>query len=576
MNDPGIALKVPTNAPAVRPWPIDVRVALYLVLFAITYYVGAQFGFGFRFQHSLIGVVWPASGLMVSALLLSPRKYWWVVVASAAVAHVAAVGGTMPAWRVLWQIGGTFACALATVEVLGRVGLPLHLGSRRQAVLFLATCFAVPTVFAFITPSFIRSSLGFQEPYPPVTAIVRTTLSIGTALLLTTPVVVLWAEHGIPRLRQLSGRRLVEAVLLMVAALSIGFVAFASSTALARYPLLPLCVFVPLLWAAVRFGPLGASTALFCVAAVSLWGTARQLGPFVLAVKTDQVLSLQLFWIVLSAPVMILAAVIREHEQIAAALTEQRRQLAHVTRAATISELSGALVHELSQPLTAILANARAGVHLLARQPAQLQELREIFEDITREDKHAAGVISRLRLFLKERELHFGPVAIDTVVRDALTLAHSAITFAGVRLQAQFDTGLPRVSGDPVQLTQVVLNLIVNGCEAMNQLPTRERKLSLRVAHADADHVHIVVSDNGVGLPTSSEERVFDPFFTTKEKGLGLGLTISQSIVTSHRGQLWGENNPDRGAAFHLLLPAEAVSRAGRGYHRGGSRPLTA
>ena len=136
MNDPGIALKVPTNAPAVRPWPIDVRVALYLVLFAITYYVGAQFGFGFRFQRSLIGVVWPASGLLVSALLLSPRKYWWVVVASAAVAHVAAVGGTMPAWRVLWQIGGTFACALATVEVLGRVGLPLHLGSRRQAVLF--------------------------------------------------------------------------------------------------------------------------------------------------------------------------------------------------------------------------------------------------------------------------------------------------------------------------------------------------------------------------------------------------------------------------------------------------------
>jgi two-component system, LuxR family, sensor kinase FixL len=146
-----------------------------------------------------------------------------------------------------------------------------------------------------------------------------------------------------------------------------------------------------------------------------------------------------------------------------------------------------------------------------------------------------------------------------------------------VRLQTEFDMTLPRVSGDPVQLTQVVLNLIINGCEAMSHQPERDRRLSLHVAHADADHVHVLVSDSGVGLPTNSESRVFDPFFTTKEKGLGLGLTISQSIVTAHHGQLWAENNPDRGATFHLLLPADALDhgRAGRGLRQSGT-PLTA
>ena len=558
MSDVRVAVTASTNGTG-APWrPVSARLALHLSLLASAYYFAALFGFGFRFQNTLIGVVWPATALLMSALLLMPRSTWWAVLAVTAVAHAAAVGNEMPFWRVLWQIVGLSVLAVTATEALRRIGTPLDFSGRRQVVVFIITSFLGPTLFAFVSPPFILSLLQRDFGYTPLAALGRSALSVATAVLLVTPVVLLWAQHGMPHLRRLSARRYAEATLLMLSLLTIFAVAFGSGPEIAHSPLLLLCVFIPLLWAAVRFGPIGASTALLCVAAVSLWGTERQLGPFVVTTSTSQILSLQLFWIVLCVPVMLLAAVIREHQQVANALQEQRRQLAHVTRAATINELSGALVHELSQPLTAILANARAGMHLLARQPGQTQELREILEDITRENKHATGVIARLRLFLKERELRFDPVAVDAVVQDALTLAHSAIAFAGVRLQTQFDSALPRVSGDQVQLTQVVLNLIVNACEAMNQIPARERQLSLRVAHTDGDHVHVVVSDRGVGLPAQAEDRVFDAFFTTKEKGLGLGLTICQSIVTAHGGQLWGENNREGGATFHVLLPGGA------------------
>jgi signal transduction histidine kinase len=385
-------------------------------------------------------------------------------------------------------------------------------------------------------------------------------LSNGTALLLIVPPVMLWAEYGLRRLGEMRPRAIREASLIMLSLLGVGLVAFGSGPAIARLPSTLLWVFPPLLWAAVRFGPLGASSALLCVAALSIGGAGWQLGPFVLGPEVDHVLSLHIFWIVTGLPIMLLAAVIREREDVVHALDEQRNQLAHITRVATVGGLSGALAHEMRQPLMAILANAQTGVRLLSNRSVDLPQMREILEDIVQQDNHAAAIIRRLRTFLKESEPQFESLAVEAVIGDALALSWSTVRLTSVQVQTQIPSGLPPVRGDPVQLLQVVVNLVVNGCESMSGVPEAERRLRLQAESSGEHHVRLSVTDSGRGLPAGSAERVFDPFFTTKDSGLGLGLTIGRSIVAAHGGRLWGENNPQRGATFHLLLRTESAN----------------
>ena len=530
-------------------------VAGQLVLLGAGYYVAARLGLAFRFQNSQISVVWPANAVLVTALLLVPRVRWWQVLIVASLAHVAAMSPVTPAWRVAWQIGANSLFGLAMAELLRRfVGSPMSFGSRRQVLVYAATSLVVPAAHALISPSFVRAALHLDTTATPPVALVRAALSNATGLLLIAPVLILWAQGRYRRLSELRWRRVLEAAAIVLALLGVGIAAFGSEPELAHSPSLLLWFFPLLVWAAVRFGPVGATTSVFLVALLSTLGTARQLGPFVMAPEAEQVLSLQLFWIAIGPPILLLAAVIREREQAEAALHEQRKQLAHVTRVATVGELSGALAHELRQPLMSILANAQAAIRLLDQNPSNTAEVREILEDITREDKQAAGVIARLRTFLREGESQFEPLVVDTVVRDALALSKSTVALACVDVETHIPAGLPHVWGDPVQLLQVMVNLVVNSCEAMSDTPTSERYLRLHVAPVDPDHVEVLVSDSGVGLPNGDEDRVFDAFFTTKEHGLGLGLAIGRSIATAHGGRLWGENNLYQGATFHLVL----------------------
>jgi len=523
------------------------------------YYLAARVGLGFRFQSSQIGVTWPANAVLLSALLLTPRKRWWLALLTTALAHAVVMGSSIPASRVLWQIVGNAWFTIACAELLRRfAALPLHFGNRRQVFVYSAVSLGMPAIFAFTTPALVRTLLGLDQGAGPAAVWLRVTLSNATALLVVGPFVLKWVQYGARRLKELRARRLAEGSVMMASLLAVGLVAFGTGSELAGFPMLPLLIVPPLLWAAVRFGPLGASTALFCIAALSGFGTARQLGPFVMTTEAAQVLSLQAFWIVLSVPMMLLAAVIREREQAEDALHEQRNQLAHVTRVATVGELSGACAHELRQPLTAILANAQTAAHLLARPQVDVQEVRTILEDIAAEDKVATNVIGRLRSFLKEGQPRFETLALEAVVHDALALARGTVDTMDVDVQTEVAARLPRVIGDPVQLLQVVVNLIVNSCDAMSE--SEERRLRLLVAPLADAKVQLVVADSGVGLPDGKERHIFEPFFTTKPKGLGLGLSISRSIATSHGGRLWGENNPRGGAAFHLELPAVSAS----------------
>jgi signal transduction histidine kinase len=523
------------------------------------YYLAARLGLGFRFDGSQVGIVWPANAVLLCALLLAPRSRWWLVFAVTAAAHVAA-GVAVPWWRLLWQIAGNAVFTTAMLEVLRRsAGLPPRFGSTQQVLAYAGVAFALPVLYAFTTPAFVRAVLGFETVHGPAAALMGAALSNTTALLLLAPMLLLWAAAGEAGLQRALGRRRGEAALVLVALFAVGLLEFGTGPAIAGLPWLLLWTFPPLIWAAVRFGPLGASTALFVMAALSVLGTARQLGPFVLVGDAERVLSLQMFWIVLSLPVMLLAAAIHEREQVEHALHEQRNLLAHAVRVATVGELSGSLAHELRQPLTSILANAQAGLRMLGRPPLDLEEMRDILQDITQQDRQAAAVITRLREFLKQGESRFEPLAVDAVVGEALALSRNAVLTSGVEVDTRLEQGLPPVRGDRVQLLQVLLNLVVNSCESMSAAPApRERRLSVHALTAGEQHVEVLIADSGTGLPQGGEERVFEPFFTTKARGLGLGLSIGRSIAASHGGRLWAENNPGGGATFHLVLPRDA------------------
>jgi two-component system sensor kinase FixL len=235
---------------------------------------------------------------------------------------------------------------------------------------------------------------------------------------------------------------------------------------------------------------------------------------------------------------------------------EQRRELTHLSRVAILGELSGALAHELNQPLTAILSNAQAAQRLLAREPLDLTEVREILADIVAEDKRAGEVIRRLRALLKKGETQLQALDLNTVTSEVLDLAHADFVTRGVIVSSNLTADLPAVRGDRVQLQQVVLNLIVNACDAMIVSAPSERKLRIAATPNGNGMVQLSIADSGCGIPAEKPERLFQPFFTTKEQGMGLGLAICRSIVAAHGGQLWAVNNPDRGATFCLTLPA--------------------
>jgi C4-dicarboxylate-specific signal transduction histidine kinase len=236
-------------------------------------------------------------------------------------------------------------------------------------------------------------------------------------------------------------------------------------------------------------------------------------------------------------------------------LQEQRAELTHLSRVAVLGELTGALAHELNQPLTAILSNAQAAQRFLAQNPANLSEVSEILTDIVDEDRRAGEVIRRLRALLKKGETRFQPLNLNEVVDEVLDLAHADCVSRGVAIERQFAANLPCVRGDRIQLQQVLLNLTINACDAMRSCDRFGRKLTLTTA-AQAGAVQMSVSDCGHGIAADQMDHLFEPFFTTKEQGLGLGLTICRSIVSAHGGKLWAVNNRAGGATFCVSLPA--------------------
>jgi PAS domain S-box-containing protein len=244
---------------------------------------------------------------------------------------------------------------------------------------------------------------------------------------------------------------------------------------------------------------------------------------------------------------------ITRQKQAAVEAQQQREELAHLSRVAALSALSGSLAHELNQPLTSILSNAQAGLRFMSHEPPDLGEVRAILADIVRADRRAGEIIWRLRTMLRRGEVKLQPVSVNDCLEELLRLTGSDLIARGVSVSNLTAGDLPEAMTDRVQLQQVLLNLMVNACDAMASNPPEDRKLTL-TTFIEQNEVRIDVLDCGVGLPDDVES-LFQPFHSTKDGGLGMGLSICRTLVTSHGGRLWAERRAERGAAFHVALP---------------------
>ena len=241
---------------------------------------------------------------------------------------------------------------------------------------------------------------------------------------------------------------------------------------------------------------------------------------------------------------------------------QRREELAHMTRIATMGELTASLAHEINQPLAAILSNAQAALRLLARDGASSEEIREILSDIAADDQRAGEVIRRMRSLLRKGEA--SPVAVDVneLVDDVASLVRGEMILQNISLALELAPDLPYVYGDRVQLQQVLLNLIVNALDAMRDAPGESRSVVIRTSAPASRSVEISVKDAGAGVPADRIGQIFEPFVTTKSQGLGLGLSICRSIIQAHGGRIGCTNNADRGCTFRFTLPAHEGAKA--------------
>ena len=242
-----------------------------------------------------------------------------------------------------------------------------------------------------------------------------------------------------------------------------------------------------------------------------------------------------------------------ERKRVQDALLETRAELERVTRVTYLGQLTASIAHEINQPLAAVVTNANVCLRWLARDAPDLEEARAAAHRSVQSATHASEIINRIRLLFKKGTPQRELVDVNEVIGDIIELVRGELTRHSISVRTHLAADLPRIMADRVQLQQLVMNLMINGIDAM-KLVDGARELSVRSKRGEDEHLLVSVGDTGVGLP-QQRDRVFDAFFSTKVHGTGMGLSISRSIVESHGGRLWASDNSPRGAIFSLSIP---------------------
>ena len=654
-----------------------IPLTLKVLLVGFICHFSTEIGFAHKFPPHYISPLWPTGAILFSVLVVTPIRQWWAYTLAAYFTSVVNDA------RAGFPISATLFVAAGLIEIfIAAVGVRRFAEGLRafESLRSLVAYIIVAVVLAPFVSAFVAAFAGTIETYWFYWRVWF--LSEALAYLMLAPAILTWIASARNTLKNISLARFIEACLILCGLLAISVRVFTWQTA--GDDTFPALLYLPLpllLWAAVRFGPVGVNTSLLIVTLFSISGAVQGRGPFATSTPAENVLSLQLFLIMMSLPLMFLAALIEEGRAKTNALSEsevrfrsmadtapvmiwmsgpdklctffnkgwldftgrpleqelgngwsegvhpddfdrcregyinsfdsrqeftmeyrlrrhggeyrwilgegvprfapdgkflgyigcatditerkrteselrrQREELAHVTRVSTMGELAASLAHELNQPLTAIYSNAQAAQRFMAANPADLEEVREILKDIVQDNSRAGEVIHRMRALVKKQEIAFVPLDASGVIRDVVLLVHSDAILHNIRVVLELDPDLPPVRGDRVELQQVVLNLLLNAFEAMKDCPASQREITVRAALDGPDVVRVVVRDRGTGMSSENLDKIFQPFYTTKRDGLGMGLSISRSIIEAHGGRLWAENNSDRGATFCFTVP---------------------
>ncbi len=257
----------------------------------------------------------------------------------------------------------------------------------------------------------------------------------------------------------------------------------------------------------------------------------------------------------------------RTNQQLLAEMAERKRaedayyeaqaELARVTRMSAMGALAASISHEVNQPLAAVVTNADACMMWLSSDPPNLEEARAAVDSIAQQGTRASEVIRHVRAMFTKATPERRKLQVNDLIRDVSVLIEGAALRNSVELHTELSADLPETTGDRVQLQQVIVNLVLNGIEAMSEVDDRPRRLVISSSMQNSDEVLVAVRDSGVGIAPKNEKRIFDAFFTTKAQGMGMGLSISHSIIEAHGGRLWASGNSDHGATFQFTLPAD-------------------
>lgn len=537
---------------------------------SLAYLVAAELGEALAFPSAPVSALWAPNAILFAALLLAPPQRWWIYLAAVLPVHVLAQASGTPWVQIGLQY--IFNCAEALIgaaallrlqggwrspgqlKQLGQLGAMTNLVLIGGIVAPLLTSVAMAMAFV---------PLGLTDNFW-LTVVARSSTNTFATITLV-PLILHFATRS-DGWRAPEPRTVIEASFIGICLAAVCVYVFVwpgsgeERVSALLYAPMPL-----LIWATVRYEIAGVCASVLLIGAFATWGVLQDVGPFVQHAPVRNALTTVLFLNVICIPLLMLAALLQERKATFAEAARRDQQLAHLSRVATLGELSGALAHEIRQPLASMLANAEAAAALLSNDTADVREIEPIIGDIIADNHRLTQVIKRMQSMLRYSQAERKPEQLNELVNETLALSRTDLARRQVMVIRNLASDLPPVPVDKVQIQQVILNLIVNACDAMANVPPEQRRLWIGTSLHSQTTVELTVRDSGPGIDEVMLQRIFQPFVSTKSSGLGLGLSISHKIVAAHQGLLWAERGPNTGAVFHLLLPLDRQQRAARG-----------
>jgi signal transduction histidine kinase len=538
-------------------------IAFQVFLTGVAYYVATEIAWALCFPNSKVSLLFPPHAVLVVILLLVPVRHWWAYTLATVLAHFVAT--QQAHWPVLYALHCEAFDAVQNVLVAAGIRLfiksPLTGITLRDAMVFvLIAVIIVPFGTAFWGAAFTISN-GFGTRYWIEWR--NLGISNGVTAVVLVPALLLAVNRLSGRGSRVTPARMTEGSLLALGIVMVGAFVFAivpagpgTSPALLYAPI-PL-----LIWAALRFGLSGISAAMLVVTFQAIWGAMHGHGPFLLQSPAENALALQMFLIVTGIPLMFLSVLLEDDRRSQQALHEveddarrNREQINLLSRVSLLGEMTASLAHELGQPLSAIITNANAGRRLIDKGKEDPETLRDILVNVASDGHRAHEIIQNVRNTIKKGDAIRHPINLNELVTKVAHVVRPDAVAYSCEVETSLARDLPLIEGDPVQIQQVLVNLVSNALDAMRQTPPNQRKVEISTAGNGDSEVRLSVRDHGTGIHSEAHEQLFDQFFTTKEHGLGMGLAIVRSIVEAHGGRIQAENVADGGARFYFTLP---------------------